>query len=75
MEADVIREAFKRAGIPSDLAISAETGMNYDRLHKRRLAPGRIGALSIAELRLFIRHSCLTDEDIIKIVRGDKCKR
>lgn len=75
MEADIIRSAFKRAHIDSDLAISHETGMNYDRLHKRRLAPGRIGALTIAELRLFIRHSCMTDEDIVKIVRGEKCKK
>lgn len=71
-EADIIRNAFKRSHIESDLAISAETGMNYDRLHKRRLAPGRIGALTIAELRLFMRHSSMTDEDIVKIVRGDK---
>lgn len=39
-EADIIRQAYKRDGIKGDKAISRETGINYDRLHKRRLAPG-----------------------------------
>ena len=69
-EAEIIRNAFARSGSRSDVAISDITGMNYDKLHKRRLAPGRIGALSISELRLFIRHTDLTDEEIVKIVRG-----
>ncbi|MBR0341558.1 MAG: hypothetical protein IJH64_04835 [Oscillospiraceae bacterium] len=69
-EAEIIRNAFTRAGSRSDVAISEITGMNYDKLHKRRLAPGRIGALSISELRLFLRHADLTDEEIVKIVRG-----
>ena len=72
MEADVIRNAFARNGIRSDRAISETTGMNYDKLHKRRLAPGRIGALSISELRLFLRHAYFTDEDILGIVKGEK---
>lgn len=70
MEADVIRKAFARNGYRSDAAISEATGFNYDRLHKRRLAPGRIGAMTIAELRLLDRHSGLTDEEIVEIVRG-----
>lgn len=69
-EAEIIRKAFAEAGSPSDLAISETTGMNYDKLHKRRLAPGRIGAMSISELRLLMRHAYLTDEDIVKIVKG-----
>lgn len=70
MESDVIRKAFARNGYRSDAAISEATGFNYDRLHKRRLAPGRIGAMTIAELRLLDRHSGLTDEEIVEIVRG-----
>ena len=69
-EAEIIRNAFTRAGSTSDVAISEITGMNYDKLHKRRLAPGRIGALSISELRLFLRHADFTDDELIKIVRG-----
>ena len=69
-EAAVIRKAFARNGYRSDVAISEATGMNYDRIHKRRLAPGRIGALTIAELRLMDRHAGLTDEEIVEIVRG-----
>lgn len=54
------------------MAISELTGMNYDKLHKRRLAPGRIGALTIAELRLMDRHTDFSDEEIIRIVRGER---
>lgn len=70
-EAEIIRKAFAEAGSSSDLAISEITGMNYDKLHKRRLAPGRIGSLNINELRLFLRHAYLTDEDIVNIVKGE----
>lgn len=71
-EAEIIRKAFARVGSSSDVAISETTGMNYDKLHKRRLAPGRIGALSISELRLFLRHAYFSDEDILGIVKGEK---
>ena len=71
-EAEIIRNAFARVGSPSDVAISEITGMNYDKLHKRRLAPGWIGSLSLSELRLFIRHADLKDDEIIKIVKGTK---
>ena len=71
MEADVIRKAFARTGVRSDLAISETTGFNYDRLHKRRLKPGRIGALTIGELRLLHRHAGFSDEELLEIVKGD----
>lgn len=71
-EAEIIRNAYARAGSPSDLAISEVTGMNYDRLHKRRLAPGRIGALDLSELRLLLRHADFTDQEILGIVKGEQ---
>lgn len=72
MEADVIRKAFARTGVRSDLAISETTGFNYDRLHKRRLKPGRIGAMTIGELRLLHRHAGFSDEELLEIVKGSK---
>lgn len=70
MEADVIRKAFARNGIRSDRAISEDTGMNYDRLHKRRLAAGHIGAMTISELRLLNRHAGFSDQELLEIVKG-----
>lgn len=64
---NIIREAFKRAGIKSDLAICRETGMEYKRLHIRRL--NDIGSITLAELWLFQRHGCFTDEDLLQIVK------
>ena len=71
----IIREVFKRAGIKSDLAISNELGMEYKRLHFRRL--NDIGSLTLAELWLMQRHGCFTDEDLLQIVKegGDGCQK
>jgi len=63
----IIREAFRRAGIKSDLAISNELGMEYKRLHYRRL--NDIGSLTLNELWLMQRHGCFTDEDILQIAK------
>ena len=63
----IIREAFKRAGIKSDLAISNELGMEYKRLHCRRL--NDVGSITLAELWLMQRHGAFTDEDLLEIVK------
>lgn len=65
--AQIIREAFKRAGIKSDLAISNELGMEYKRLHCRRL--NDVGSITLAELWLMQRHGAFTDEDLLEIVK------
>ena len=64
---NIIREAFKRAGIKSDLAISNELGMEYKRLHSRRL--NDVGSITLAELWLMQRHGAFTDEDLLEIVK------
>lgn len=65
--AQIIREAFKRVGIKSDLAISNELGMEYKRLHCRRL--NDVGSITLAELWLMQRHGAFTDEDLLEIVK------
>ena len=65
--ANIIRSAFKRAGIKSDLAISNELGMEYKRLHCRRL--NDVGSITLAELWLMQRHGAFTDEDLLEIVK------
>ena len=65
--ANIIRAAFKRAGIKSDLAISNELGMEYKRLHCRRL--NDVGSITLAELWLMQRHGAFTDEDLLEIVK------
>lgn len=69
-EAEIIRQAYKRDGIKGDKAISRETGINYDRLHKRRLAPGWFENMTIGELRTLMRRAYFTDQEIIQITKG-----
>lgn len=66
---NIIREAFKRAGIKSDLAISNELGMEYKKLHFRRL--NDVGSITLAELWLMQRHGAFTDEEILKIAKNE----
>ena len=63
----IIREAFKRAGIKSDLAISNELGMEYKRLHCRRL--NDVGSITLAELWMMQRHGNFTDEEVLEIAK------
>lgn len=66
-KAEIIRRAYRRAGIESDLAISNELGMEYKRLHCRRL--NDVGSITLAELWLMQRHGAFTDEDLLEIVK------
>ena len=63
----LIRQAFQRAGIDSDLAICQEIGMEYKKLHFRRL--NDVGSITLAELWLMQRHGAFTDEDLLEIVK------
>lgn len=65
---EIIRTAFKRSGIKSDLAICDETGLEYKKLHCRRLI--HPGTLTLSELWLFQRHADFTDEELLQIVKG-----
>lgn len=69
-EAEIIRTAYRRDGIKGDKAISRETGINYDRLHKRRLAPGWIENMTLGELRTLARRAYFTEQEILQIVTG-----
>ena len=66
--ASIIREAFKRVGIRSDLAICKEIGMEYKRLHCRRMK--NIGAMTLNEFWMMQRHGDFTDADILAIAKG-----
>ena len=66
-KAQIIREAFKRVGIRSDLAICKEIGMEYKRLHFRRMKD--IGAMTLNEFWMMQRHGDFTDEDILMIAK------
>lgn len=66
----IIRSAFQRAGIKSDLAICRETGMEYKKLHIRRMKD--IGSFTLAELWMMQRHGAFTDEDLLEIVKEKK---
>ena len=65
--AGIIRTAFKRTGVKSDLAISQELGMDYKKLHYRRMKD--IGAMTLNELWLLQRHAYFTDQELLEIVR------
>ena len=65
--AEIIREAFKRVGIRSDLSISKELGMEYKKLHCRRMKD--IGAMTLNEFWMMQRHGSFTDEDILAIAK------
>ena len=65
---EIIREAFKRVGIRSDLSISKELGMEYKKLHCRRMKD--IGAMTLNEFWMMQRHGEFTDADILAIAKG-----
>lgn len=65
--AEIIKEAFKRVGIKSDLAISRELGMEYKKLHYRRLKD--LGAMTLNEFWLMQRHASFTDEELLQIAK------
>ena len=68
--AQIIRDAFKRVGIRSDLAICRELGFEYKRFHFRRMK--NIGAMTLNEFWMMQRHGDFTDEEILKIAKEVK---
>ena len=66
-KAQIIRDAYKRAGIKNDMEICRETGLHYDKFHKRRMKD--IGDMRFREFWLLQRHAHFTDEEILEIVR------
>ena len=71
----IIRSAFERNGIKGDLAISRETGLQYDRLHRSRMTD--INSMTLGEFFCLQRHADFTDEEILQIVKegGDGCQK
>ena len=69
----IIRSAFERNGIKGDLAISRETGLQYDRLHRSRMTD--INSMTLGEFFCLQRHADFTDEEILQIAKegGDGC--
>lgn len=67
---DIIRQAFKRSGINSDLAICQEIGFDYKKFHFRRM--NNPGTLTLNELWLLQRHTTFTDEEILGIAKFSK---
>ena len=66
----IIRDVFKRVGIKNDMDISRETGMDYNRLHKRRMK--HIGSMRLDELWLLQRHAHFTDEELLQLIKEGK---
>lgn len=64
----IIRSAFERNGIKGDLAISRETGLQYDRLHRSRMTD--INSMTMGEFYCLQRHADFTDEEILQIAKG-----
>jgi len=69
-KAGIIKEAYKRAGIRSDAAISKETGLNYDKLHRVRMK--NPGSFRLSEFWLLQRHADFTEEEILQIASDSK---
>ena len=63
--ATIIRNAYKRAGIRGDAAISRETGFPYERFHKKRMKD--TGSLTLHEFRLLLRHADFSAEEVLAI--------
>lgn len=63
----IIRKAYERNGMRGDKAISKETGIEYCKLHRRRM--NNIGSLSMEEFWCLQRHACFTDEEILQIAK------
>lgn len=66
-KAEIIRRAYRRAGIESDLAISNELGMEYKKLHFRRL--NDVGSITLAEFWLMQRHAQFEAGEILAIAK------
>lgn len=67
MKEEIIRNAYKRAGLKSDMDIARETGFPYDRLHRSRMKD--IGSLTLNEFWLLQRHASFRDEEILAIAK------
>ena len=67
-EREIIRSARERVGITSDLELMKWTGLKYSTfMHQRRSDPG---SYILRELRQIIKVTGMSDEDIVKLVRG-----
>lgn len=64
---EIIREAFRREGIRSDMDIARETGFPYDRFHRSRMKD--IGSLTLNEFWLLQRHAEFRNEEILAIAK------
>lgn len=71
--ATIIRNAYKRAGIKGDAAISRETGFPYDRLHRVRMKD--TGTLTLNELRLLFRHADFSAEEVLAIATEEDMRK
>lgn len=68
VERKIIRSARERAGIMSDRELAERTGLSYSTMmHQRRNDPG---SYILRELRQIIKHTGMSDESIIALVRG-----
>ena len=65
--AEIIRNAYKAAGMNSDRAICRETGFQYDRFHGHRMQD--IGSMTLREFWLLQRHAFFEDEEVLEIAR------
>lgn len=67
-EITVIRSAQERAGIKSDYELTQRAGLSYSTFsHIRKKDPG---SCILREMRQIIKHTGMTDEDIVAWVRG-----
>lgn len=67
VKAALIRQAFERNGINSDLAICEEIGMEYKKFHFRRMTD--IGSMTLNEFWMMQRHGDFTDQEILEIAK------
>lgn len=65
--AEIIKEAYRRAGINSDMEISRQTGFPYDRFHRHRMKD--IGSMTLNEFWLLQRHARFGNEEILQIAK------
>ena len=63
----IIRSVYERVGIKGDLAISRETGLQYDRLHRSRMTD--INSMTLGEFFCLQRHAHFTDAELLEIVK------
>lgn len=68
IEIRIIRSARELAGIESDRELCEETGINYATFAQKRVSDP--GSLHLCEIRQLIKHTKMTDEMILALVKG-----